>query len=283
MANEPKLSKRDTLDATVDLYNGVSVDSIPELYHTDPTMFREILAASMKKWRKAERRGVWLRIPRSASVLVPVAVEQGFWYHHAGPDYLTLCNWLRGGRDASRLPAAASHYIGVAGFVLNSRREVLCVQEKTGPAASIGLWKLPGGLVDQGENISKAVLREVWEETGIDCDFLRLAAVIESHSGRGPSRESASDLYCVCVLKALDENQQLVPQEEEIERCAWIPIHEVLKHPLYAEGSAFGESYRAAMRISENRGDGLSVENLPVGYADREASVLHVSRKISSL
>jgi len=36
----------------------------------------------------------------------------------------------------------------------------------------MNLWKFPGGLVDQGETIEKAAIREVLEETGIHTHFL---------------------------------------------------------------------------------------------------------------
>jgi 8-oxo-dGTP pyrophosphatase MutT (NUDIX family) len=33
------------------------------------------------------------------------------------------------------------------------------------------MWKLPGGLVESGETIEQAAIREVWEETGVKCKF----------------------------------------------------------------------------------------------------------------
>jgi hypothetical protein len=118
-----------------------------------PSEFEKRLKFSMDCWRNEDRKGVWIRIPISSSHLIPIAVSQGFWFHHCGSEYLLLCNWIPGGKESSKLPLSASHYIGVAGFILNSKQEILMVQEKTGPAAGIGLWKLPGGLCDVGEDI----------------------------------------------------------------------------------------------------------------------------------
>jgi len=36
------------------------------------------------------------------------------------------------------------------------------------------LWKLPGGLVETGESIQEAAIREVWEETGIKTKFVSI-------------------------------------------------------------------------------------------------------------
>ena len=44
--------------------------------------------------------------------------------------------------------------------MLNERREVLVVQERTGPLRGKGVWKLPTGLVDAGEDLHRAVERE---------------------------------------------------------------------------------------------------------------------------
>ena len=34
------------------------------------------------------------------------------------------------------------------------------------------MWKFPGGLVDQGETLQEAAIREVFEETGIKSSYV---------------------------------------------------------------------------------------------------------------
>jgi 8-oxo-dGTP diphosphatase len=82
-------------------------------------------------------------------------------------------------------------------MVLNSRGEVLVVQEKSGPSVIPDFWKLPGGLVDAGEDLSSAAIREVYEETGIVTDFVKVAAIREHHA----AAFGATDFYVICILK----------------------------------------------------------------------------------
>ena len=49
-------------------------------------------------------------------------MQEGFWYHHAEPDYLMLVLWIP--KIAHTLPANASHRVGIGAFVINSKREV---------------------------------------------------------------------------------------------------------------------------------------------------------------
>ena len=53
-----------------------------------------------------------------------------------------------------------------AGAVVHRRGRVLLVRRKFPP--NEGRWALPGGLVELGEEVEKAVVREVKEETGLD-------------------------------------------------------------------------------------------------------------------
>ena len=52
--------------------------------------------------------------------------------------------------EPNHLPHYAAHYIGVGGFVVNERNELLVVQERFTPLGKKH-WKLPGGHKDPGE------------------------------------------------------------------------------------------------------------------------------------
>jgi len=56
--------------------------------------------------------------------------------------------------------------------LFNERGQILLVQRKDND-----LWCLPGGLMDLGERVQEAALREVKEETGLTVEIVRLAGV----------------------------------------------------------------------------------------------------------
>lgn len=66
--------------------------------------------------------------------------------------------------------------MGVGGLVLD-RGKVLLV--KRGKQPSIGEWSIPGGLVELGETLHEAVVREVHEETGLLVEPLMLLKLFE--------------------------------------------------------------------------------------------------------
>ncbi|TYH68586.1 hypothetical protein ES332_D06G270300v1 [Gossypium tomentosum] len=132
------------LNAVDDRYGGVIVEVREAM---DSALFGSVLRASIAQWRHQGKKGVWIKLPIQHVNLVEAAVKEGFWFHHAEPNYLMLCYWIPEGTHT--LPANASHRIGIGAFVMNEKREVLVVQESTGRFRGTGVWKFPTGVVNE--------------------------------------------------------------------------------------------------------------------------------------
>ncbi len=63
------------------------------------------------------------------------------------------------------------------GAVVVSKEGILLVRRDKNPGK--GLWSLPGGGVEIGESQEDAVLREVLEETGVECEVLNLISTYD--------------------------------------------------------------------------------------------------------
>ncbi|XP_010538454.1 PREDICTED: nudix hydrolase 2 [Tarenaya hassleriana] len=211
----------EVLPAVEDRYGGV----VAEMNHPmDPPLFSSLLRSSLFHWKLQGKKGVWIKLPTQLIGLAEIAIKEGFWMHHAEADYLMLVCWIAKGENA--LPANASHRVGIGAFVMNNNREVLVVQEKTGRFCGQGFWKFPTGVVNEGEDISVAAVREVKEETGIDTEFVEVLAFRQSHKiffGK-------SDLFFLCMLKPL--TSEIQAQESEIEAAEWMPWDEYVNQPL---------------------------------------------------
>ncbi|GMP65018.1 hypothetical protein CsSME_00025996 [Camellia sinensis var. sinensis] len=150
------------LAAVNDDHGGVIVEMKEPM---DSEVFLSRLRASISKWKLQGKKGVWIKLPVGLVNLVEPAVKEGFWYHHAEPHYLMLVYWIP--ETANTIPANATHRVGVGAIVMNDKKELLVVQEKSGKFQGTGVWKIPTGVVDEGEDIFAAAAREVKEETGV--------------------------------------------------------------------------------------------------------------------
>jgi 8-oxo-dGTP diphosphatase len=61
-----------------------------------------------------------------------------------------------------------------------------------------GLWGLPGGMIDWGEDIPTAVRRELFEETGLDLVKIRRLIGVYSAADRDPR------IHSICVVVEVD-------------------------------------------------------------------------------
>lgn len=110
------------------------------------------------------------------------------------------------------------------GGILIKDEKVLLVQVNYG--SNKGLWMLPGGIVEEGESLEDAVVREIHEETGITVQPSR---VIGIRSGvRQVGNHAETGIYIVFEVdyvsgetRALDAN--------EISAIKYAPINDVLE------------------------------------------------------
>ncbi|XP_010252771.1 PREDICTED: nudix hydrolase 2 [Nelumbo nucifera] len=216
------------LSASYDDFEGVIVNMKDAM---DPAVFVASLRASISHWRQQGKNGVWIKLPIELANLVEVVVKEGFWYHHAEPKYIMLVYWIP--ETANSLPVNATHRVGIGAFVMNDKKEVLVVQEKSGKFRGTGVWKFPTGVVDEGEDICKGAVREVKEETGIDAEFVEVLAFRQSHK----SFFEKSDLFFLCMLRPL--SFEIQKQDLEIEAAQWMPIEEYAAQPFVQRHELF--------------------------------------------
>ncbi|KAJ6327272.1 hypothetical protein OIU78_014198 [Salix suchowensis] len=217
------------LDACDDEYGGVVVD--PDRLPANPDDFAPMLQFSLSHWKMKGKKGIWLKLPLERSELVPVAVKEGFEYHHAEPGYVMLTYWIPEG--PCLLPTNATHQVGVGGFVINDKNEVLVVQEKFYDPSFADLWKIPTGFILESEEIYTGAVREVKEETGVDTEFVEVIAFRHAHN----LAFDKSDLFFVCMLKPL--SAQLKVDDLEIQAAKWMPLVEFVAQPLIQEDGLF--------------------------------------------
>ncbi|PTQ44821.1 hypothetical protein MARPO_0018s0016 [Marchantia polymorpha] len=251
---ENLLLSSNCLSCEVDPYDGIIVD--PSCLPTDVNSFIDSLHDSLALWKSQERKGVWLKLPTENANLVFPAIEAGFVYHHAEPNYVMLTYWIP--EVPCTLPSNASHQVGVGAFVLNEEGQVLAVQEKNGPLQGSGVWKMPTGLVNQGEDVHEGAVREVKEETGIDTEFLEVIGFRQGHQ----VLFEKSDIFFLCVLRPL--SMTILKQDTEIEAAQWMDLEKFACQP-FVQNSMLRKMVDMCMACTQGRYRGFGTRAFHAG------------------
>jgi mutator protein MutT len=123
--------------------------------------------------------------------------------------------------------------VGVGAIIIHEERILL---EKRKSAPGKGRWSIPGGLVDLGENIEHAVIREVKEETGLDVAEPRLVDVVDHIS----LDKKGGVKYHFVIVDYLVKVVHGVPKAaSDAEDLKWVPFSEVEEYTLTSSFRAF--------------------------------------------
>lgn len=110
----------------------------------------------------------------------------------------------------------------VVGCLIKQDGKYLLVQE--GQPGARGLWNLPAGHVDKGEELEAAAVREAKEETGYDVQLIKEIAIYHE-----TATKSVKHVYLAVITGG-----ELKPQPEEILDVKWLTLDEI--ESLYKAG-----------------------------------------------
>jgi len=203
------------------IYNDVEA-SIIALANSNE-LFEQELTNLISIWKNDNFKAIWLRIPKKFAVYIPIMLEHEFVYHHAISHDLVMIRDLQpGGKEF--FPHYATSTIGTAALVLDENNNILAVIDKDKKDRG---FKLPGGALGINENIESGAIREVKEETGIDCEFIGIVGWW--HANNWPRKWLCeSDICFACLLKPLTKIIKI--QESEILDARWLPFNEFKKN-----------------------------------------------------
>ena len=125
------------------------------------------------------------------------------------------------------------HLISACGLVRKDGLVLLVRNPRRG-------WELPGGTMEQGETITEALKREIYEESGIHCEPEHLTGIYQNltaKDGYGPLEgmkiPPIISLAFICRYVGGEESTS-----EESEDVRWVTPEEakdMVTHPLYAK------------------------------------------------
>ncbi len=116
--------------------------------------------------------------------------------------------------------------VGVGAIILDADKILL---EKRRNSPGKGKWSIPGGLVDLGETVEEAVIREVKEETGLEVHDPRLVDVVNYVS----LDEKGSVLYHYVIIDYLVTSSGGKPEAaSDAEDLKWVPLLKVEEYDL---------------------------------------------------
>jgi 8-oxo-dGTP pyrophosphatase MutT (NUDIX family) len=133
---------------------------------------------------------------------------------------MPMSEYIRGlrakvGNDLLSVPS-------VTALVFDDRRRVLLARHWNG-----GVWVAPGGAVDPDEAPQDAVVREVWEETGLHVEPVRFRGVYGGPDFRVRYDNGDEVTYVMSVFDCRVIGGELRPDGDEILEVRWFSESEL--------------------------------------------------------
>lgn len=122
----------------------------------------------------------------------------------------------------------AGHIVtSVVAVIVNSDDQVLLTKRNVPPFQ--GEWVMPGGKIDLGEPIVQALIREVWEEVGLEVEVGNLIDIFE-HVTPGDDNYHFIIIYYLCTPLYCDVKHN----HDEVAEALWVGRDELANYKMPA-------------------------------------------------
>lgn len=150
---------------------------------------------------------------------------------------------VRSGREYPQAPIA-----GVAGVVVRGG-DVLLIRRGREPL--LGAWSLPGGALELGETTAEGVVREVFEETGVQARAVEIVATLDRIVRDEQQRVQFHYVLVEWLCFAEEDQQDLVCGDDAVE-ARWVSREEIFFGSYDLGETTLGVIERA-LRLAETK------------------------------
>ncbi|MEA3357523.1 MAG: NUDIX domain-containing protein [Patescibacteria group bacterium] len=117
-------------------------------------------------------------------------------------------------------------------MVLNKKKEFLVVQRSSNDRYRPGMWELPGGKLDEGQDVSDTLHREVLEETSLKIKITVPLVYYQSGISKEGKYKGLTYVRMFGIAECLSGNVVL---SHEHENFAWIEMNSISKYEITSE------------------------------------------------
>lgn len=235
----------------LDIFNGVTILDFDKC---EEEIFQKELDSLIETLLLENRNLLWINLSIKEASKIASFTKRGFTFFSCEENSLRMIKKLK---ENPIIPTPANHTAGVGAVVINSKEEILLIKERFRASH----YKLPGGHIDSDELISNSLVREVFEETGVEVEFDSIISLGHFY----PDQFNKSNLYIICRAKPLTLEINIRDVDEIID-AKWMSLDkffadeeiieynkEIVKNAIYNKGLYIKslDSFKNLKRVHE--------------------------------
>lgn len=134
---------------------------------------------------------------------------------------------------------------GVGALIINEGKMILV---KRGVEPGKGMWSIPGGLVELGESVRDAVIREAKEETCLDVEIVA-DRPLDAFDNIDTDEKGGLHYHFVLLQFLTRPKGGILKPSSDAADAKWVPIEEVEKYDLTKAFRKFFTKHKDELKL----------------------------------